>query len=287
MCLPGQRPRRRRRPGGCHISRAPQRPPSPACWARATCRRVRLARGTLLFGCTRLARRLPMVAPLANRRRCAQCTPCACAPPPAGPSTSAHCPRCRLGARAVRYAATRARPGVGAGGAAARRAAATEPARRVLWLGGAQLDSQGLSAGKAGAGVGAPGFWTLAGVGWSYASWEGARAAPLHPSLPTWALQVRDLVGGGAVVKRTLVKGQGDFPADCPLEDSRVAVHLRCAPRPRFALPCCLCFLAGGRFGPAWHVVLDTARLLAVHRLSRPCRRRTRRRRWPPLACAG
>ena len=34
-------------------------------------------------------------------------------------------------------------------------------------------------------------------------------------------------MGGGHVVKRTRAKGRGDFPVDCPLEDSTVRVHLR------------------------------------------------------------
>jgi hypothetical protein len=73
----------------------------------------------------------------------------------------------------------------------------------------------------------------LAGtVGWSHASNS-------HP-LP--ALQVRDMTGDGSVVKRTLRKGQGEFPVDCPLEDSSVRVHYRRAwpPRPT-ACPARLC----------------------------------------------
>lgn len=34
--------------------------------------------------------------------------------------------------------------------------------------------------------------------------------------------QVRDLVGDNSVTKRTLIKGEGEFPADCPLEDTVV-----------------------------------------------------------------
>jgi FK506-binding protein 4/5 len=40
-------------------------------------------------------------------------------------------------------------------------------------------------------------------------------------------LQVRDLLGDGAATKRTLTKGRGEFPADCPLEDAAVRMHLR------------------------------------------------------------
>ena len=43
-------------------------------------------------------------------------------------------------------------------------------------------------------------------------------------------LQVRDLLGDGAAVKRTLRKGRGDFPADCPLEDAALQLHLRVKP---------------------------------------------------------
>ncbi|EFN57340.1 hypothetical protein CHLNCDRAFT_142698 [Chlorella variabilis] len=39
--------------------------------------------------------------------------------------------------------------------------------------------------------------------------------------------QVRDMTGDGAVVKRIVRKGEGEFPMDCPLEDSRVRVHYR------------------------------------------------------------
>jgi hypothetical protein len=35
------------------------------------------------------------------------------------------------------------------------------------------------------------------------------------------------MTGDGGVVKRTVRKGRGEFPVDCPLEDSRVRVHLR------------------------------------------------------------
>lgn len=46
------------------------------------------------------------------------------------------------------------------------------------------------------------------------------------------------------MVKRIVRKGEGEFPMDCPLEDSRVRVHYRCA----FlvvvvCMPVCLCSL--------------------------------------------
>ncbi|KAL4447985.1 hypothetical protein ABPG75_005204 [Micractinium tetrahymenae] len=39
--------------------------------------------------------------------------------------------------------------------------------------------------------------------------------------------QVRDMAGDGQVMKRIVRKGEGEFPMDCPLEDSRVRVHYR------------------------------------------------------------
>ena len=35
------------------------------------------------------------------------------------------------------------------------------------------------------------------------------------------------MTGDGAVMKRIVRKGDGEFPIDCPLEDSRVRVHYR------------------------------------------------------------
>lgn len=40
-------------------------------------------------------------------------------------------------------------------------------------------------------------------------------------------VQVRDLVGDGSVTKRRVVDGSGEFPADCPLDDNAVRVHVR------------------------------------------------------------
>jgi len=42
--------------------------------------------------------------------------------------------------------------------------------------------------------------------------------------------QVRDLTGDGGAVKRILKKGRGDFPADCPLEDTKVTAKIRVRP---------------------------------------------------------
>ncbi|KAG7675097.1 hypothetical protein Ndes2526A_g07851 [Nannochloris sp. 'desiccata'] len=42
--------------------------------------------------------------------------------------------------------------------------------------------------------------------------------------------QVRDLTGDGGAVKRILKKGRGDFPADCPLEDTKVNAKIRVRP---------------------------------------------------------
>lgn len=39
--------------------------------------------------------------------------------------------------------------------------------------------------------------------------------------------QIRDVLGDGGVLKRRLVAGQGEFPIDCPLNDTLVTVHLR------------------------------------------------------------
>ena len=40
-------------------------------------------------------------------------------------------------------------------------------------------------------------------------------------------MQVRDMTGDGQVVKKILRKGTGEFPIDCPLEDSTVQAHYR------------------------------------------------------------
>ena len=39
--------------------------------------------------------------------------------------------------------------------------------------------------------------------------------------------QVRDMTGDGSVVKRRIKDGRGEFPVDCPIEDSSVRVHYR------------------------------------------------------------
>ena len=44
--------------------------------------------------------------------------------------------------------------------------------------------------------------------------------------------QVRDMTGDGKVMKRRLRDGRGEFPVDCPIEDSTVRVHFRCATAP-------------------------------------------------------
>ena len=43
-------------------------------------------------------------------------------------------------------------------------------------------------------------------------------------------LQVRDMTGAGEVIKRRVKDGVGEFPADCPIEDCAVSVHLRIYP---------------------------------------------------------
>lgn len=40
-------------------------------------------------------------------------------------------------------------------------------------------------------------------------------------------IQVRDLVGDGRVVKRRIRDGQGEFPMDCPLQDSTLRIHYK------------------------------------------------------------
>jgi len=45
-------------------------------------------------------------------------------------------------------------------------------------------------------------------------------------------IQVRDLVGDGSVTKRRVVDGRGEFPADCPLDDNAVRVHVRAVALP-------------------------------------------------------
>ncbi|BBN20032.1 FK506-binding protein 4/5 [Marchantia polymorpha subsp. ruderalis] len=59
------------------------------------------------------------------------------------------------------------------------------------------------------------------------------------PELPTQAeelqfevqlvqiIQVRDMLGNGAVIKRRVKDGKGEFPVDCPLQDSILRIHWR------------------------------------------------------------
>lgn len=51
-------------------------------------------------------------------------------------------------------------------------------------------------------------------------------SSPCHPP-PSPCVQVRDMAGDGQVMKRIVRKGEGEFPIDCPLEDSHVRVHVR------------------------------------------------------------
>lgn len=51
-------------------------------------------------------------------------------------------------------------------------------------------------------------------------------------------VQVRDMTGDGAVTKKRLREGHGDFPVDCPLQDTTVRLHYRVRS------------LAGGKPGP-------------------------------------
>eukprot|EP00249_Psilotum_nudum_P006071 c19439_g1_i3 orf=498-2318(+) len=40
-------------------------------------------------------------------------------------------------------------------------------------------------------------------------------------------IQVRDMVGNGQLIKRRIHDGQGEFPMDCPLQDSRLCIHYK------------------------------------------------------------
>lgn len=72
-----------------------------------------------------------------------------------------------------------------------------------------------------------------------YVSRAHLTTASLIPNLPKDAeeiqfeveivqiIQVRDLVGDGQVVKRRIRDGQGEFPIDCPLQDSLLRIHYK------------------------------------------------------------
>ena len=49
----------------------------------------------------------------------------------------------------------------------------------------------------------------------------------LNPLLTNPLIQVRDMSGDGSVIKRRLRLGNGEFPVDCPIEDTTVRVHYR------------------------------------------------------------
>ncbi|EOA23641.1 hypothetical protein CARUB_v10016839mg [Capsella rubella] len=40
-------------------------------------------------------------------------------------------------------------------------------------------------------------------------------------------IQVRDMLGDGRLIKRRIQDGRGEFPMDCPLQDSRLSVHYK------------------------------------------------------------
>ncbi|KAL0867205.1 hypothetical protein Bca101_046323 [Brassica carinata] len=40
-------------------------------------------------------------------------------------------------------------------------------------------------------------------------------------------IQVRDMLGDGRLIKRRIKDGRGEFPMDCPLQDSRLSVHYK------------------------------------------------------------
>ena len=57
---------------------------------------------------------------------------------------------------------------------------------------------------------------------------QPAPASSCHLCFSGYCLaQVRDMTGDSQVVKRIVRKGVGEFPMDCPLEDSKVQVHYR------------------------------------------------------------
>ncbi|PSC68182.1 Peptidyl-prolyl cis-trans isomerase PASTICCINO1 [Micractinium conductrix] len=63
---------------------------------------------------------------------------------------------------------------------------------------------------------------------------RGQGAAPAYAEVWLRLLdfsQVRDMTGDGQVVKRIVRKGRGEFPVDCPLDDSRVSLHYRVRPQ--------------------------------------------------------
>ncbi len=56
----------------------------------------------------------------------------------------------------------------------------------------------------------------------------GAQAAARSlRACPISHAQVRDMTGTGEVLKRRLRDGQGEFPIDCPLNDTTVRAHWR------------------------------------------------------------
>jgi hypothetical protein len=58
----------------------------------------------------------------------------------------------------------------------------------------------------------------------------GRRGPNLQDANGSWnaiRVQVRDMTGDGSVVKRRIRDGRGEFPVDCPIEDSSVRVHYR------------------------------------------------------------
>jgi hypothetical protein len=59
----------------------------------------------------------------------------------------------------------------------------------------------------------------------SSAQQQGLRRAAEARRAPR--AQVRDMTGTGEVTKRRVREGRGEFPADCPMEDCAVRVHLR------------------------------------------------------------
>lgn len=48
-------------------------------------------------------------------------------------------------------------------------------------------------------------------------------------------VQLRDLTGDATAFKKRIKAGDGDFPVDCPVEDTTVRIHYRMSPLPRIS----------------------------------------------------
>ena len=83
------------------------------------------------------------------------------------------------------------------------------------------------------------------GGGCGESPWTAQKQTELHqtrirkelfcgqPWIRSSGWQVRDMTGDGGVIKRRVRDGRGEFPVDCPIDDSAVRVHYRCAAIPK------------------------------------------------------